>query len=343
MQSRHESILRAINNEDEKYNILTFPTHEAYQSNFASMPHTFYLYKGQNIKDWNNNFRQLPANHILLDGTENQVKLDMKFDIVLSQNKFGQFQVADKIAKYFGIPLISIEHTLPFIKWKKRDLEQMLKMRGNVNAFISNYSVKEWGFDPNDPTVRIVHHGIDTETFRPSVCNPEKQPVAEHKDGKILTVVNDYINRDWCCGWNIYRRVTGGLPINPVGDTKGFSNPAKSVDDLVKYYQNASVFLNTSTISPVPTSLLEAMSCGCPVVTTATCMIPDIVKDGLNGFISNDEIYLRDKLKWCLNNPEEAQKLGNNARQTILERFNLKDHIKNWMDIFKEVYGQANV
>jgi glycosyltransferase involved in cell wall biosynthesis len=84
---------------------------------------------------------------------------------------------------------------------------------------------------------------------------------------------------------------------------------------------------------------MEAMACGCPVVTTATCMIPEIVKDGVNGFISNDEAYLRDRLIWCLNNPDDAAKIGQAARETIVERFSLDSHLNKWDNIFKEVYG----
>lgn len=101
MQSRHESILRTINSSGP-YNVLTFPTHEAYQSNLGALQHKFYLYQGKGIKTWSNQYRQIPENHILLDGTNHQVKLDMKFDIVLSQNKFGQFQVAKSMSKPFA-------------------------------------------------------------------------------------------------------------------------------------------------------------------------------------------------------------------------------------------------
>lgn len=334
MQSKHQGILRAVNS-DGKYNILTFPTHEAYQSNWSEMPHTFYLYQGQGIKPWSNKYRQLPKNHVLLDGSQQQIKNDMQFDIVLSQNKFGQFQVAQRLAYELNLPLINIEHTLPVPEWTQKQRDGLKQMRGKLNIFISEFSIDAWGFDRNDPTVRVIRHGINTRTFTSanSVGNTKR------RDGKILTVVNDWINRDWCCGWSIYQRVTKDLPVNPVGDTPGFSKPADGIDDLVSKYQNASVFLNTSTISPVPTALLEAMSCGCPIVTTATCMIPEIIKDGVNGFISNDESYLREKLIWCLNNPEEAAVMGENARKTILEEMSLEKHCQKWMEVFKEVYG----
>jgi glycosyltransferase involved in cell wall biosynthesis len=259
MQNKHEAILRAINNTSGKYNILTFPTHEAFQSNWATMPHTFYLYQGEGIKPWNNKYRQLPPNHVLLDGGPSQIKVDIKFDMVLSQNKFGQFQVAKQAAEYIGIPLISIEHTLPPPVWNKKQKQQMADLSGDINVFISEYSVKEWGFDPNDPAVKVIHHGLDTNVFA-----PRESPKLINA---VLTVVNDWKNRDWCCGWSIFSRITGEgtiLPVMPLGDTPGFSQAAQDRDDLIRHYQDCAVFLNTSTVSPVPTGLLEAMSCGCP-------------------------------------------------------------------------------
>ena len=49
MQKRVESYLRAINSNN--INILTFPTHERYQSNLESLPYTFYLWQGNGIKE----------------------------------------------------------------------------------------------------------------------------------------------------------------------------------------------------------------------------------------------------------------------------------------------------
>ncbi len=334
MQIKHESILRAINNDSCKYNILTFPTHEAYQFNLGKLPHQFYLFQAEGIKPWSFEFRPLPENTILMRKEENPIKADMKFDMVLSQNKFGQFQIAAQIAHYLNLPLISIEHTLPVPTWSNKNRKSMINMRGAVNIFISEYSIDKWGFSIDDPSVRIIHHGIDTDKFKPIE--------GEHNDKKILTVVNDWINRDWCCGWNIYKRVSNGFQTNPVGDTKDFSKAAANLEELVANYQKASVFLNTSTISPVPTALLEAMACGCPVVTTDNCMIPEIVKDGFNGFISNDESYLRDRIRWCLENPDKAKEIGDNARKTILDKFSLDKHLSKWNDIFKEVYGKGN-
>lgn len=336
MQTKHESVLRAINNDGKSYNILTYPCHERYQSNLGCLPHTFYMYQGEGIKHWKSQYAPIPKNHILLDGSPGQIKPDIKFDMVLSQGKH-HYEVSKMIAVHFGIPLISIEHTLPYVNYTKKVLDGMKRdMRGDVDIFISKYSINQWGFDEDDPKVRVIEHAIDSEIFN----NFD----ALHNDEHIRVVCNDWINRDWCCNWSAFERIVlkNKMSFKAFGDTPGFSKAAKDTDELIDGYKNASVFLNTSTISPIPMSLLEAMSCGTPCVSTATCQIPDIITDGVNGFCSNNEDYLKDKLIWCLENPTEAKKIGLRARETIVKRFNLKKHLVGWSNVFNEFCGRGH-
>ena len=50
-------------------------------------------------------------------------------------------------------------------------------------------------------------------------------------------------------------------------------------------YDEADIFLNGSEIDNQPLSILEAFSCGLPVVTTDAGGIPDIVEDGRTGMV----------------------------------------------------------
>lgn len=332
MQKQHEGIIRAVNNDSKSYNILTFPTHEPYQSNWAEMPHTFYLWQGQNIRTWNFNCRTLPDNHIILDGSDYQIKPNIKFDLVLSQNKFGQFGVAKYYAERFNLPLISLEHTLPVPFWGHKRWEYINNMRGDINIFITEYSMGKWGYSLDDGDTRIIRHGIDTNKFVPK---------SGFKNKKVLSVANDFVNRDWALGWKLHQRVTQGMPTHLVGDTKGVSKPTKNIDELVGFYQRCGVFFNSSLLSPIPTVVLEAMSCGAPVVSTATCEIPKIIEDGVNGFCSNDEEYLKEKIWWCLNNPQEAEKIGLEGRKTIETMFSMDKHVNSWMNLFDEYFGRS--
>jgi glycosyltransferase involved in cell wall biosynthesis len=321
------SILRqATRKHSDKYNILSFPTHERFQSGLSLTGHNFYLFQGENIKGWNPIYAPLPANHTLLNPSLgiHQIPVDLDLDCILSQNKFGQFPVAAQLARALHLPLISLEHTLPVPDWDDNRLKYIRSMQGNINIFISEYSGKAWGWD--EGTYEVIHHGIDTEVFSPGPYGP-KQP-------HVLSIVNDFANRDWCCGFNLWRYVTKDLPVKLLGDTPGLSKPAKDTAELVASYRQTQVFLNTSLISPIPTVVLEAMSCGCAVVSTDTCMIPDIIKHGENGLLGSSPDDLRSCVNMLLEDEGLARHLGDNARRTIVERFNMDKFVRAWDDVF---------
>jgi len=320
-------IKRASMGKPKQYNILTFPTHERYESQLAKTGHNFYAFTVEGMKKWDTNYAPIPENYYTMP--EGSIYQGIHFHFILSQSKFGQIQVANQINQRLELPILSLEHTLPIPSWPEGQREALSSMQGDYNVFISEYSRDEWGAD--FPNCRVVHHGVDTDVFREI---PEKK---EDKSGLILSVVNDFVNRDYCCNFSGWQRITNGLPVRLVGATEGLSEPAKSVEDLVNEYNSCQVFLNTSTVSPVPTTLLEAMSCGCAVVSTATCMIPHIIEHGVNGLVSNDENELRGYVEAVLKDDELRQQLGNNARKTVESRFSTDKFVGNWNKLFDEV------
>ena len=312
----------------DKYNILTFDTHERYQTQLCKTGHNFYSFRYNDCKKWDTDYAKIPENYYILP--ETGLPTAVTFDFILSQSKFGQFQVASQLNDHLDVPVISLEHTLPLPHWGNDQLNQFKSMIGDINVFISEYSVGNWNmFCPSD----VIHHSVDTSTFKPVEERKDRSP-------EVLSVVNAFKNRDYCCNYTGWQKVTEGFDTKLLGSSPdGSSRPAESVEDLVVEYNSAKVFLNTSTISPVPTSLLEAMACGCPVVTTATCMIPEIIKNGVNGFMSNDESELKEYIRKLLDDRELAIHMGNQARETVKEQFSEEKFINNWNNIFDKAYG----
>ena len=205
----------------------------------------------------------------------------------------------------------------------------MVSSRGGDTGaalFISSFSRKAWGWAEDEADVLV--HGIDTDLFSPDE--------RIEKEAHSLSVVNDWVNRDWCCGFNLWRDVSQGVPTFVVGDTPGLSQPAGSTQELVDHYRRARLFLNTSLVSPVPTALMEAMSCGLPPVSTETCMIPEVIDHGRNGFLSNDPKELRSYVQLLLHDEQLAQQMGQEARRTIIERFSLGQFVDRWSQLFEE-------
>lgn len=314
----------------DQYKILTFPTHERYETQLCKTGHEFYAFNMQGQKRWNLEQCPTPDNYHLLP--DNELASYLNFDFILSQSKFGQFQIASQIAPILNIPIISLEHTLPLYGIQKEEqIIHMQQMIGNVNVFISEFSQNAWNIGVDS---HVIHHGIDTENF--TNLNLERE-------NHILSVANDFINRDYCLNFSGWKRVTNGLKTKLVGETEGLSKAANSTEELIEEYNKCAIFFNSSTLSPIPTSLLEAMSCGCAVVSTATCMIPSIVEHGINGFISNDEAELRKYLELLLQDQDLRNTIGTNARNTIINKFSQEAFIDKWNQVFDETYEVFNL
>lgn len=317
--------------DSEPLRILTCPTHERYETGLCKTNAIFYALRGDAVKDWDATYAPVPSNYILLNPKRDRLQIpeEVEFDLVLSQNKAGQFPILKQLAQELHLPLVSLEHTLPVEDWPQSQLDAYKSRRGDINIFISEFSRERWGWGWADDEAEVIHHGVDTKLFSPAhLIVPKKN--------HALSVVNDWINRDWCCGFNIWREVVqDDLPVMVVGNTPGLSKPAKNVQELVWKYREADVFINTSTVSPIPSALLEAMSCGVPIVSTATAMIPSIIQHGVNGLISNDPAELRAYVIELLGNKDLRVELGNAARQTVIEKFSTEVFVEKWNDVFR--------
>jgi glycosyltransferase involved in cell wall biosynthesis len=333
------TILRAATRkENEPLNILTFPTHERYESNLTKTRHRFYAYRAPGIKDWNKTYAPLPENYELLPTNHNfqNNPLDtlpkyVEFDLILSQNKAGQFQIAKYISQQLYLPLISMEHTLPPEWYNNEEISTVHNMSGNINIFISEYSKNQWRW-PSD-NVKIIPNTVDTNTFKP--LNIER-------GNHILNIGNDVKNRDYFLNYSGWKRIVQGIPNKLIGDNPGLSKPAKSVDDLVFEYNTCGVYLNTTTHSSMPTVILESMACGTPTVSTATCGIPELIDHGVNGFLSNDEAELKKYCVMLLKDKELAKQIGSNARQKMIDKFGVDSFISKWHQVFQEAICQKS-
>lgn len=322
IQTRVNSILREANRKKkDKLNILTGTTHESYQTAMAWTQHNFYAIPGQHIKRWNPKFRPQPHNYVELSTQEIPNWLDI--DLVLSQHKFGQYQVLAPIAKRLGCKLISLEHTLPQ-SWHIEHLDKFKQMSGDVNVFISEMNRDAWGYSEDEAVV--IHHGIETDLFIP------KDDI--YKNPHIISVNNDFIGRGQILGFDIFQEVTNGLRTHLVGETANISKPAKDVFELISFYQQATLLLSVTRSSPIPTVVLESMSCGTPVIALNNCLLPYVIEHGINGFLGESAKELRTYCELLLNNPDMAKQMGEKARQTILDKFSLSSFVNNWNEVF---------
>ena len=331
MASAVGSLLRRVTRKKEdKISVLTFDTHESYQVEQAKCNCEFYSIQAEGIKTWDNRYRIMPSNYTQI-GHPNNIPIDLDFDVILSQNRGAHWGIANQLSKILHIPLINLEHVLPAPNFTPDIIRSWKQMGGDINVFITHYNAKVWRYEENECVV--IYHGIDCNLFSPDL-NIQK---TKH----ILSVVNLFRQRDWCCGFNFWEQATCGLPRYHVGHDPGFSEAADSVEGLVNKYREAQIFINTSLVSPVPTSLLEAAACGTCIVSTKTCSIPEFFTHKENAYLSDSPEEMKKHLEMLLNNEDECNRIGINARKTVQEKFSSEAFVNKWNNLFRKAVNRS--
>lgn len=89
----------------------------------------------------------------------------------------------------------------------------------------------------------------------------------------------------------------------------------------------------------VPVSLMEAMACELPVVSTAVTGIPELVQDGQTGLIvpEHDADALAGALERLLDDEQLRIRLGTQGRAKVLEEFNVRRSAARMAEIFRTV------
>lgn len=110
--------------------------------------------------------------------------------------------------------------------------------------------------------------------------------------------------------------------------------------DLVADFLNISdVFVLPSLQEGMPNSLLEAMSCGLPVIASKIGGVVDVVEDGKSGilFEPGDASGLTSAVISLLNNSGLRRKLGAEARKRIVEGFSIDVIAEKYIRLYKEL------
>lgn len=90
--------------------------------------------------------------------------------------------------------------------------------------------------------------------------------------------------------------------------------------------------------------ILEAMAMGKPVIVTRITQKDDFVIDGWNGlYVSPNNVdELREKIRFLMDNPDEAARMGTNARKTIEDRFTLNHYVDRFQQTIESVVLSAS-
>jgi sugar transferase (PEP-CTERM/EpsH1 system associated) len=106
--------------------------------------------------------------------------------------------------------------------------------------------------------------------------------------------------------------------------------------DIPAFLSSLDVYVNSSIYEGMSNTILEAMACRLPVVATAVGGNPDLVEDGVTGWLapSRDAAALADRIVRLLEDPARARAMGAAGRSRIEERHSYASMIGTYASLY---------
>jgi glycosyltransferase involved in cell wall biosynthesis len=84
------------------------------------------------------------------------------------------------------------------------------------------------------------------------------------------------------------------------------------------------------------TVALEGMAMGKPVILTRNPYVEGFIEDGATGFYVEpaNPAQLRDRIRWLLDHPEEAEAMGRRAREKAERDFSVERYVERILQPF---------
>lgn len=211
---------------------------------------------------------------------------------------------------------------------------------------VSNYTAQQAKISFNLKSVDVIYNSVDTNLFSPGGNNRKKKSVID-----ILFVGRPTLLKGFDVLLSIARQLGNGYRVNVTASRECFNGSMELPEninlvgrvtdryDLVRLYQNSDIFLSTSRLEGLSLALLEAQACGLPCVVSNSSSMPEVVKDGVNGFLCdlnsvNSFVVALTKLGYDF---ELREKMGKCARKNVLENFSEDAMIKRYISLYSLV------
>lgn len=315
----------------QKLNILIWHIHGAYLTAITSAEHNWYVpindersegYVGRGQDSTMPDYvREIPADEV------RNLPLDM---IIFQTPKNYQIDQYDILSdEQRQLPKIYLEHNTP--EPHPTDSRHFVAGDPDVTlVHVTQYNRLMW--DNGQTSTRVIEHSV--------AIDPTIRYEGYRNEGII--VVNEIHRRGRMAGFDLYEQLRRRVPITVAGMK---SAEIGGIGEIHYRYLHRRVAEYRFLFSPMrysslPLAVIEAMTIGMPIVALATTELPTVIENGVHGFVSANPDELAERMQFLLDNPEEAKRMGDNARQLALSRFGLDRFVRDWNNLFAEVCMQ---
>jgi glycosyltransferase involved in cell wall biosynthesis len=117
-----------------------------------------------------------------------------------------------------------------------------------------------------------------------------------------------------------------------------------NVQNVHEYLQASNIFAFPTENDAFPSSLIEAMTCGLPVITTPVGAIKTIIQDQRNGILIDpgNEQQLTEAINLLIYSKPLAANLGHSAWQTVQAQYSAEIVSKKYLTLFQSMAAKSN-
>jgi glycosyltransferase involved in cell wall biosynthesis len=115
-------------------------------------------------------------------------------------------------------------------------------------------------------------------------------------------------------------------------------------DNVSDFYQMADALVYSSIFEGLPIAMIEGQLFGLVVVTTSVGGVPELIQDGINGFLVPNENtkILAERMNYVESlSMEMMQDMQDKARSQVIEHFSIDAVMKQWLDIYQSKLTNA--
>ena len=249
-------------------------------------------------------------------------------------------------------------HACPLSKWYSLDRSRRnFRLKKQLCAVIPSLTivpVSEWLGDNirqshlKNRDIQVIHNGIDIKTFSPQPTNAHERYGIDKQKKIVLGVAAVWDIRK---GLNDFYELAKRLPAEDyaiviVGqrteDIKSLENACQMafVDrtqnalELAQLYSSASVFVNPTYQDNYPTTNLEAIACGTPVITYRTGGSPEAVDEKTGIVVEQGDINaLVDAIRRMKEHPLSSEA----CRKRAEEHFDKNKCFEKYIELYDEL------
>jgi len=191
-----------------------------------------------------------------------------------------------------------------------------------------------------DYKVQVINNGIDLEVFQP--------PEVKVNEKIIIGVANvwpkskgldDFVKLREILDTEIQIVLIGlsegqikSLPKNMVGISR-----TENIEELAAWYRKATVFVNPTYLDNFPTTNLEALACGTPVITYKTGGSPESINNTIGEVVEQGNLELLKKAVERFIDNENIQDLMDACRNHAIQYFDKDERFQEYVNLYEHI------